>query len=146
MIGENLSLLLVAIPLAASVGGMGTIIGSAPNAIAAGVAAGFGKEINFVEWMVIGAPVALGLVVLPLWWCVRADLHAVFYLLVIASDNMAEKRYVELGPLEQDQMRVVTGGLEPTDRFRGMFGYDSERCIDCALCAKACPIDIIYLV
>jgi len=34
----------------------------------------------------------------------------------------------------------------PTDRFRGMFGYDSERCIDCALCAKACPIDIIYLV
>ena len=36
--------------------------------------------------------------------------------------------------------------LEPSDRFRGMFGYDSERCIDCALCAKACPIDIIYLV
>jgi NADH-quinone oxidoreductase subunit I len=35
--------------------------------------------------------------------------------------------------------------LEPTDRFRGMFGYDSERCIDCALCAKACPIEIIYL-
>jgi NADH-quinone oxidoreductase subunit I len=35
--------------------------------------------------------------------------------------------------------------MEPKDRFRGMFGYDSERCIDCALCAKACPIEIIYL-
>jgi sodium-dependent dicarboxylate transporter 2/3/5 len=56
--------LLVAIPLAASVGGMGTIIGSAPNAIAAGVAEGYGDSIDFIEWMVLGVPVALGLVVI----------------------------------------------------------------------------------
>jgi sodium-dependent dicarboxylate transporter 2/3/5 len=63
--------LLVAIPLSASVGGMGTIIGSAPNAIAAGVSAGFGKEINFVQWMLIGAPVALGLVVLAWYFLLK---------------------------------------------------------------------------
>ncbi len=55
--------LMVAIPLAASVGGMGTIIGSAPNAIAAGVASGFGDSINFIEWMLLGVPVALVLVI-----------------------------------------------------------------------------------
>jgi len=35
--------------------------------------------------------------------------------------------------------------MEPTDRFRGMFGYDLERCIVCHLCANACPIDIIHI-
>ena len=54
--------LMVAIPLAASVGGMGTIIGSPPNAIAAGVAAEYGHEIDFVQWMAIGAPAAIGLI------------------------------------------------------------------------------------
>jgi sodium-dependent dicarboxylate transporter 2/3/5 len=55
--------LMVAIPLSASVGGMGTIIGSAPNAIAAGVAAEFGQGIDFIEWMMLGVPVAIGLVI-----------------------------------------------------------------------------------
>lgn len=55
--------LLLAVPMAASIGGMGTIIGSAPNAIAAGVAGEFGKGPSFLEWMAYGLPVALALVV-----------------------------------------------------------------------------------
>jgi sodium-dependent dicarboxylate transporter 2/3/5 len=54
--------LLVAIPLSAAVGGMGTIIGSAPNAIAVGVASDFGRSVDFVEWMMLGVPVSLLLV------------------------------------------------------------------------------------
>ena len=63
--------LLIAIPMAASVGGMGTIIGSAPNAIAAGAAADSGSPINFLEWMVVAAPVALVLVVTAWFFLIR---------------------------------------------------------------------------
>jgi sodium-dependent dicarboxylate transporter 2/3/5 len=55
--------LLLAIPIAASLGGMGTIIGSAPNAIAAGVADTFDAGPGFLAWMVYGLPVSLALVV-----------------------------------------------------------------------------------
>ena len=33
----------------------------------------------------------------------------------------------------------------PSDRFRGMFKLDEERCIKCTLCAIECPINIIYI-
>jgi sodium-dependent dicarboxylate transporter 2/3/5 len=65
--------LMIGIPLAASVGGMGTIIGSAPNAIAAGVAAEAGAPIDFIEWMLVAVPVALVLVVAG--WIFLLKLH-----------------------------------------------------------------------
>jgi sodium-dependent dicarboxylate transporter 2/3/5 len=65
--------LMVAIPLAASVGGMGTIIGSPPNAIAAGVASEAGYEINFVQWMALGAPTAIVLILVA--WGILLKLY-----------------------------------------------------------------------
>lgn len=57
-------ILLIGIPTAAAIGGMGTIIGSAPNAIAVGALENVGITITFLEWMLIGMPVALILIVL----------------------------------------------------------------------------------
>lgn len=54
--------LLIGVPAAASVGGLGTIIGSTPNAIAVGALDKAGIQITFLTWMVIGIPVALLLV------------------------------------------------------------------------------------
>jgi RND family efflux transporter MFP subunit len=39
------------------------------------------------------------------------------YLLVVGDDNVVTKRYIEPGPLEDDNMRVVLDGLEASDRF-----------------------------
>ncbi len=48
--------LLIAIPASASVGGVGTIIGSTPNSIAVGALQEIGVKITFVEWMLFGIP------------------------------------------------------------------------------------------
>jgi solute carrier family 13 (sodium-dependent dicarboxylate transporter), member 2/3/5 len=54
--------LLTGIPAAASVGGLGTIIGSTPNAIAVGALLEKGINITFIDWMIVGFPVAIFLV------------------------------------------------------------------------------------
>jgi sodium-dependent dicarboxylate transporter 2/3/5 len=84
--------LMIAIPLAASVGGMGTIIGSAPNAIAAGVAAESGSPINFIEWMVLGVPVSL-LLVATAW----------FFLLKRYPTNMSDIK-LDLASLDEPEL------------------------------------------
>lgn len=56
--------LMIGVPASASIGGMGTIIGSAPNAIAVGALEGLGIHITFIEWMIIGVPIAIILIFL----------------------------------------------------------------------------------
>ena len=51
--------LLLGIPAAASIGGMGTIIGSPPNAITVGALAKQGIHVGFLDWMIVGMPLAI---------------------------------------------------------------------------------------
>ncbi|NIJ43636.1 sodium-dependent dicarboxylate transporter 2/3/5 [Wenyingzhuangia heitensis] len=56
--------LLIGIPAAASLGGMGTIIGSPPNAVAVDGLLQNGIKFGFLEWMMIGFPTAIVLVLI----------------------------------------------------------------------------------
>ncbi len=50
---------MLGIAYGASIGGAGTLIGSPPNAVLAGVAeSNLGVEIGFLEWMLVGVPLA----------------------------------------------------------------------------------------
>jgi solute carrier family 13 (sodium-dependent dicarboxylate transporter), member 2/3/5 len=81
--------MLLAVPFAANIGGMGTIIGSPPNAIAAGALANSaGQAISFVEWMIVGVPVAVVLLV-------------VLYIFLLLRYPSAEKR-MDFSQLESD--------------------------------------------
>ncbi len=59
--------LILGIPIAATTGGMGTVLGSPPNAIAVGALQASGTAMGFVEWMAYGVPLALVLTFLA-WW------------------------------------------------------------------------------
>lgn len=58
--------LVLAVPFAANIGGIGTIIGTPPNAVAASILTEMGHPVSFIHWMAIGAPIALVLLFL-LW-------------------------------------------------------------------------------
>jgi len=60
--------ILIGIAGSASIGGMGTIIGSPPNAIAVEALNNHGLDIGFLEWMLVGFPLALILTLL--FWLV----------------------------------------------------------------------------
>ncbi len=59
--------LLLGLAYAANIGGLGTLIGSPPNALLAGfLATTWSIQISFLDWMLVGIPVVL--VALPLTW------------------------------------------------------------------------------
>lgn len=59
--------LLLAVAYAATIGGLGTLIGTPPNALLAGyLGETLGIRVRFVDWMIVAVPVVL--VALPLTW------------------------------------------------------------------------------
>ena len=60
--------LVLSVPFAANIGGIGTIIGTPPNAVAASVLGELGKPISFFQWMMVGVPLAL--IMLFILWVV----------------------------------------------------------------------------
>ena len=68
----NLSrVLLLGVAYGASIGGVATLTGSPPNAIAAGL-----LDISFLQWLIYGLPVSLSMLVVAipvLWWTYRPE-------------------------------------------------------------------------
>jgi sodium-dependent dicarboxylate transporter 2/3/5 len=61
------SAMVLAIPVAANIGGIGTPVGTPPNAIAIGQLSAIGVRISFAKWMLMAVPAALVLLFLA-WW------------------------------------------------------------------------------
>jgi sodium-dependent dicarboxylate transporter 2/3/5 len=99
--------LLLGIAYSASIGGMMTLVGTAPNALlAAFMQDTYGSEIDFARWMLVGIPLAL--VMLPLSWLVLTRL--VFKVDFVTSGEARSElaRMVkEMGSISAPELRVA---------------------------------------
>ena len=101
--GQDLApALLLGIAYAATIGGMGTIIGTPPNALfAAFMAEAYGVEISFLRWMAIGVPLVL--VLLPLAWLVLTRIS----FRVGGAGALAPAAPADLAPISPPERRVA---------------------------------------
>lgn len=89
--------LLLGIAYAATIGGMGTIIGTPPNALfAAFMAESYGIEVSFLRWMMIGLPLVL--ILLPITWFILTSVA--FRIGAEASSATASTMRAELAKLD----------------------------------------------
>lgn len=98
--GRNFALcLMLGIAYAASIGGVGTIIGTPPNLfLVSYLRETMGVEISFARWLTIGLPLVV--VFLPLaWWSLTRVLYPVRLDRIEGGRRLTRDAYAALGPV-----------------------------------------------
>lgn len=97
------SALLLGIAYAATIGGLGTIIGTPPNALfAAFMSESYGIRIGFAEWMLVAVPVVI--VALPLTWLILTRvIHRLDDQPIAGGAAMLASERAALGPMSRDE-------------------------------------------
>ena len=99
--------LMLAIAWAASIGGLGTLLGSPPNAIVAGYAADeLGRQIGFLEWMILGVPLALVFILIA-WFLMTRLLYRFDLPALPGGRAMIDDEVAKLGPPSQGEKMVA---------------------------------------
>jgi sodium-dependent dicarboxylate transporter 2/3/5 len=123
--------LLLGIAYAASIGGIATLIGSAPNGIAARfIEQTYQHEVTFVKWLMIGLPFTI--IFLPIaWWLITRVIFPAPLEEIPGGRKMLTEEYQKLGPLSRGEMVTLAvfvctamlwifGGLLREISFAGM--------------------------
>ena len=99
--------LLLSIAYSCSIGGMGTLIGSPPNALLAGFAkTNFGFEISFIDWMKVGIPVML--VSLPLMYILLTKIIYPIHLKELPGGRkLIKDQLTQLGKFSNEEKKVT---------------------------------------
>lgn len=99
--------LMLGIGYAASIGGLGTLIGSPPNAIfAAYVQTAYGETISFLDWMLYGLPIAV-IGTLVAWVYLAFIGYRMPNLNIPGVEGVIKRAYEQLGPMSATEKRVA---------------------------------------
>ena len=103
--------LMLGIAYAASIGGVGTIIGTPPNTVMVGMVEKiYGQHIGFAQWMAFGVP--LSLVMLAIAWTLLCKvLYPVGDLKLAGGEAIIDQEIKALGPMKREEKLIVLVGL-----------------------------------
>ncbi len=100
--------LLLGIAYAASIGGMSTLVGTAPNIIFVGfMQETYGLEISFTDWMKLGVPIAT-FMLFSSWYAITKIVYPVNFIASIETKLQLQNMLNDLGPLSKDEKKVLT--------------------------------------
>jgi sodium-dependent dicarboxylate transporter 2/3/5 len=117
---------ILGIAAAATLGGMGTVIGSPPNALAVAFIQGRGSSFGFVEWMFTGIPLAISSVVIAWFLLMRRFKTTIKELRMVDADANGE---ANAGSVQRSSFKsraivvftfTLTLGLWMTSSFHGI--------------------------
>ncbi len=100
----------ISIPAAASIGGMGTIIGSPPNAIAADMINNLPNStynIGFLEWMIFGIPV-VAVLILIMWFALLRKYNIDGYQINLTSLDSTPESVDQVVESETKLKKMIT--------------------------------------
>ena len=99
--------LLLGIAYAASIGGMSTLVGTAPNIIFAGfMLETYSLEISFTDWMKLGVPIAT-IMLFSSWYAITKIVYPVNFIASIETKLQLQNMLSDLGPLSIDEKKVL---------------------------------------
>ena len=99
--------LVLAIAWSASIGGLGTLLGSPPNAIVAGyVSDELGEEIGFLQWMQLGVPLVVAFIAIA-WLLITRVLFGSDLAEVPGGKEMIGDELDAMGPVSRGERLVL---------------------------------------
>lgn len=100
--------MILGVAAAATVGGIGTVIGSSPNAIALGILQSAGYEFTFVDWMLPGVPTAFTLIFLSWYLLKKLFPTGLTELELVIADEPIPREIAERNTTENRVIVVLT--------------------------------------